>query len=92
MKPPPARAPQRHRASKVGVIDAGPAVDRAEETNELVGRDRSDTRTHIEEAPLHVGAVDGIEAPIEPVVRMVAQYLAVHDPGSLREGRTSGEV
>ena len=92
MKPPPARTPQRDRASKAGMIDAGPTVDRAEETDELVGRDRSDACAHIQEAALHVRTVDGIEAPIEPVVRMVVQYLAVRGPGSLREGRASGEV
>ena len=83
-KRPPAASPQIDRIAQSLEIDAGPAVDRAQHRERLVGRRPAVPGGNEIKAVLHVLAGDGVERTLEPVGEVDPQVLSVEPDGIYR--------
>ena len=89
----PARGePQLDRVAQTLMVDAGPAVNRTQERQALVGRHRAVAPGDQVEAGLDVAAVDGVERTIEPVAEIEVRIAPVAALGNRRAAMASVDV
>ena len=84
--------PQIDRVAQTVEIDAGPAVDRAQQGHRLVGLRPAVICGDAIEAGLHVAAGYGVEGAGEPIAEMAVGLVAVEFVGRLRAVGIGGHV
>ena len=76
--------PQIDGIAQAVEVDAGSAIDRAQEGYRPVGRRPAVIPGEADEALLHIAAVDGVEGTHAPVAEVVGELGAVHPVGAGR--------
>ena len=92
VEPPARRQPQLDRIAQALVVDAGPAVDRAQHRHRLVGPGPAVPAGDQVEPVLHVLAGDRVQPALDPVAEIDPQVLAVEADGVVRAVRVGLHV